>query len=354
MRASSLCLGIAISLLWGGIAAAATLRAGQPQFSGDKVTVPIILEGDVAGGVSALNFRLEYDPNVLDPVGASVGAAAQAADRQVQANKSTDGQYNVVMMGMSQNTVTNGEVANIVLRRVANPQGGTSALNITETTLASLEGAEIPSQGSSSSIDFQVAPPQDSAAPSEASPQPRQNDATTIDSNDDSVNTGARPVGEAGNAAENAPAQNAADASARGLAVPGSIPQASAGTAAAAEQLAAALQRVNAQRAGLPTPASGAAGSNPEAATGDAEGPVSTTSPAAGAVEGQVPVSQADAAPPTAKGQTANGAVPATPAETASANGAASSGISGVGFVLVLGLIVLIALIVLARRFFLK
>ena len=48
-------------------AAAGTLRIGQPTVRGDEVTVPVVLEGEVADGVAAISFQLNYDPAAVQP-----------------------------------------------------------------------------------------------------------------------------------------------------------------------------------------------------------------------------------------------------------------------------------------------
>lgn len=136
------------------VAAAGSLRVGSPAFDGDQVILPVLLDGDVESGVAAIDFRLNYDPEVLRPVSTRTGEAAANASKQVQANLANPGEYVVVMMGMNQNTVAPGEVAHIVMEQVGEPQNGRSSVRISRTTFASAEGMEIPSQGSSGAIDF--------------------------------------------------------------------------------------------------------------------------------------------------------------------------------------------------------
>ncbi len=142
------------TVVLGPLAAAGTLRVGPPSIQGSDVTVPILLEGASEQGVSALDFRLNYDPEVFQPVSASTGAAASDANKQVQANSTRDGEYSVVMMGMNQNTVADGEVASIRFERVSEPESGRSNVRISRTTLASADGAEIPSEGGTATIQL--------------------------------------------------------------------------------------------------------------------------------------------------------------------------------------------------------
>ncbi|MFP4172338.1 MAG: cohesin domain-containing protein [Candidatus Hydrogenedentota bacterium] len=138
----------------GSLAAAGTLRVGSPSFQGSDVTVPILLEGSADQGVSALDFRLNYDPEVFQPVSASTGAAASDANKQVQANSTRDGEYSVVMLGMNQSTIADGEVASVRFERVSEPASGRSNVRVSRTTLASADGAEIPSEGGTATIEL--------------------------------------------------------------------------------------------------------------------------------------------------------------------------------------------------------
>lgn len=144
-------------VLMGFIAGAAhggVLRMGNPQLDGEHITIPVLLEGDVGQGVSTMDFQLNYDPGVLEPVAVTQGVASRSAGKQVQANKRGDGEYKIVVVGLNQNTVSSGEVANVIFQRVGS-QGGRTDLHITASTLSSAQAEEIPSSGSRASIDLE-------------------------------------------------------------------------------------------------------------------------------------------------------------------------------------------------------
>lgn len=135
-------------------ACAGTLRIGQPQVEGDQVTVPVLLEGDVADGVASLSFQLNYDPSTVEPQVANPGAAAQSAGKNVTTNVKEPGMYMVVMSGLNSNTIASGEVTNIVLQRRSD--AASTNISITGTAFASLQGDEIPSRGSTGNISFEM------------------------------------------------------------------------------------------------------------------------------------------------------------------------------------------------------
>lgn len=136
---------------------AGTLRIVSPVVEDGQILVPVAVQGDVADGVAALDFLLNYDPGVLEPVGVSAGSAAVAAGKQVQGSLTNPGQYVVVMLGMNQSAVRSGEVVNVTLRQVGQPDNGRSDLSISRTTLASLDAVEIPSEGSSATLSLKAA-----------------------------------------------------------------------------------------------------------------------------------------------------------------------------------------------------
>ena len=134
------------------MAFAGQLGLGDPVVSGDTVTVPIILQAEQSGEVSTLDFRVRYDPSQLRPVAAQPGPAAQNADKDVMSNERGAGEYSVVLMGLNRNIISDGEVASITFQRVG---GGNAAdVRITQTTFASPDALEIPSRGSSRTLNW--------------------------------------------------------------------------------------------------------------------------------------------------------------------------------------------------------
>lgn len=148
-------LGSSVAIVLAGFAAhAGTLRVGAPEINGTRVILPVLLEGDVSNGVAAMDFVVQYDPAVFEPVSAEAGAAAVAARKQVQSSEISPGNYVVLLFGMNQTTITGGPVANIVLNTKGQPPENQSAVTIEETTLSSVDGLEIPSSGSAQTVTF--------------------------------------------------------------------------------------------------------------------------------------------------------------------------------------------------------
>lgn len=171
-----------------GTAHAGTLSLGQPAIQGDQYAFPVALAGADAQ-VSALDFRVQFDPRVFLPVSAAAGPAALAANKMVSANNPAPGQYVVVMMGLNQATVPGGIVANLVFQRTGDGEGAlATTVGITDLTLAGPDGSELAASGSSVSVPLREAKPgetaegEDPANPDpDADPDPANPDETPAD-----------------------------------------------------------------------------------------------------------------------------------------------------------------------------
>ncbi len=140
-------IGIALSTtVYAGM-----LTPGKPTVESDRYEVPIYLTG-AGNEVAALNFSLAYDPAVFKPVSVSPGSAASEAGKLVTANLPEPGNYIVVMMGLNQSSVANGEVARIVLERVGTAGQGETTLTVENPALSTSEGGELPAEGGTAAI----------------------------------------------------------------------------------------------------------------------------------------------------------------------------------------------------------
>ncbi len=243
-----------------------TLQIGTVTVEDDRVIVPVILGGDVGSGVSSLNFRLNYNPEILQPISTEAGAAAADAQKQVLSS-AKEGEYVVVMMGMNQATVQSGEVARIALRQKNNGDGQAWGLNIGTPCLSSSTGEVIESE---------AIPYRDSARPSSDSDRPAPRPHRPDSRND-------RPAGGSGTDVRE-PARQNVEGVAAGPGV--AVPTVSGG----GRELNAALKNVDAARARIATPvAHGNASVEPETVTagaGQAASGVETgSSPGSGSAE---------------------------------------------------------------------
>lgn len=164
---------VAISVAAHGVG---TLQIGAMKVEGDQVTIPVLLGGDVGAGVAAMDFRVTYNPEVLQPLTAVPGSAAAQAQKRVLANMGAPGEYVVVMMGMNQTTCNAGEVANVVLRRVPGSDKN-MGLGLSRATLSAADGSPIPS----TTLPFE-SPEEGDGEPAE----PDQDDESEDDSPNDS------------------------------------------------------------------------------------------------------------------------------------------------------------------------
>lgn len=127
------------------VQAQGTLRIGEPTVESNQVIIPVYLGGNAGTGIAAVDFRVNYDPNVLRPLSAVAGSAAADADKRVMANETGSGEYVVVMMGMNQTTFTSGEVARIVMERTPGADPSQWKLGLSRPTLSATDGTIIES-----------------------------------------------------------------------------------------------------------------------------------------------------------------------------------------------------------------
>jgi len=137
---------VAAMLVTEAVGAVTTLGIGDLKVEANQVEIPIVLGGDVGGGVSAMDFHLNYNPEVLQPVSASAGGMAALADKRVMANVGAPGEYVVVMMGMNQAACSAGELAKVVMQRTGGSSESSWGLGITGQTLSASNGAVIESE----------------------------------------------------------------------------------------------------------------------------------------------------------------------------------------------------------------
>ena len=134
-----------------GTAAAGSLSLGEPTVEDGHYVFPVVLAGE--SEVASLNFTLSYDPTRFEPVLAEPGHQAAFAGKQIAANAVAPGTYIVVVLGLNQTAIAAGEVARIGLRPLGTPEG-TTRLDLVDTSLASWEGPELPSEGIGRTLDL--------------------------------------------------------------------------------------------------------------------------------------------------------------------------------------------------------
>jgi hypothetical protein len=256
-------LGICLALV-AGTAQAGTLRIGSPNVNADEVVVPIVLDNSTNDPVVSMNFRFNYDPAVLEPVSASEGAVATAADKGVHANVKTPGQYNVLLFGMNYNTLESGEVASIVMRKIAQPESGEVALSIGNTTFTDADAQQIPSEGSRGSVRLEESA-QDEEADDTPAREQEVDDVVGGDGGDSQEDTPAPVAQVTSNTSMSDSAGQVGTQPVRGSGTSGALagtvaPNTNNTTAAERQRLASAVSRVDRARSGISAPGSAGTG----------------------------------------------------------------------------------------------
>lgn len=344
------CVAIAIiAILSPGTAFAGRLELGNAQVDGDLVTIPINLTGDVGEGVAAMDFQMRYDPQVLEPVEAGVGPAASQAGKQVSQNSSDPGSYTLVIMGLNQGVMQQGEVASVVMRRVGDAAGGTSNIRIVETTFASLAAEEIPSRGDSQNLRLDGS---DSTDPEDKPEEDTQEDedmdgddpveASDSATSDRSTQAAANNASTPGTTGTSPQQMAASGQNATGGGVGGApAGQTDAGETASGsnaatnrtnlgERMSTAVSEASGTRTSLPAPQASAAGQTPATKASPA-GQVTSTTPTPSAPDDSnaqlIHVAQAESpetSMPSSAGATANASQTGSSGDEATTSGSAT------------------------------
>jgi hypothetical protein len=146
--ASIPCIALVVSQAQSG-----TLQIGEPLVQDGRYVFPVHLDGG-EGQVTALDFRFDYDPTVFSPIAAAGGAMAVQAGKVVNANMTAPGNYRVVMMGLNQTPVGQGEVARITMQRLGENSVPYSDLGIGDPTLATGNGSQLSADGGARRVEL--------------------------------------------------------------------------------------------------------------------------------------------------------------------------------------------------------
>lgn len=192
-----------------------------PTVESNRYNVPILLR-DTDADVSSLDFQLRYDPAVFTPESVSAGASTIAAGKVVEGNGSEPGAYKVLVMGLNQNSLPEGEVARVVLRRI-DEQAGDSVLEVASPTLANSAGDVLESTGSIWVVPGKGEAPAEETPPEE-SPTPQQHEGEPAAPQENPVEPSA-PLGDVNPDV----ARKVADAVLKGLEEHRNLPQARPG-----------------------------------------------------------------------------------------------------------------------------
>jgi len=144
-----ICLIFAMSLVLAvtNSFAASSLTFRHTKVEGDRVTVYLSMESGSEDNVSALNFQLKYDSSVLRPISADAHGTASDSGKSAQANMASPGTYNILLMGVNTNTISSGDVLEVVFQTKGDALSGQSSLRIEGLVMATPEGKSIPSSG---------------------------------------------------------------------------------------------------------------------------------------------------------------------------------------------------------------
>ena len=178
-RTNVLGIGIGIFALLTYPAAAGVLTPREPIVESNRYTIPVYLSG-TEGGVTALDFRLDFDAAAFRPVSVEAGAAILSAGKLVNSNSPGPGAYRVVVMGLNQDPSPAGEVARLVLERIE-PGGGAARFAVSDPTLALADGSKEQASGGEVAVRADPGNEAPGEEPDDETPEPATPEAPDED-----------------------------------------------------------------------------------------------------------------------------------------------------------------------------
>src|SRR5262249_17170689 len=123
---------------------------------GDTIRASILYSSQGAA-VAALQFDLEYDPQVLD-IRAAISGPAAAAGKDLAMAVLPNGHIRFVILGLNQNVITDGSVIDLTIHVNPHSQVGHSKLDGLHPVTSSATGEALPIKVVSGAV-IRVGPP---------------------------------------------------------------------------------------------------------------------------------------------------------------------------------------------------
>jgi hypothetical protein len=115
--------------------------SGKP---GDtNISVPVSLKSRGGAQVVGLNFDLTFDDNQLNVVDVTIGSAASSAGKFISWAQLSSDRVRVIIFGLNQDPIPNGNVANVIISVLVDAAPGISYLTLDNTAATDQHGEGI-------------------------------------------------------------------------------------------------------------------------------------------------------------------------------------------------------------------
>jgi len=126
------------------ISEAATLSIGSDRAKpNENVTVPIVLISKPESNISSINLDLIYDANKLTFNKAQAGKILSEAAKSLSTSQPAQGRLRIVIMGLNQNVLVDGALANVTFLINANAKAGSVLLKISNVAASSPQAKSV-------------------------------------------------------------------------------------------------------------------------------------------------------------------------------------------------------------------
>lgn len=166
-------ISVLAALIGGTTAQAATLAAATADtLAGvSGITVPITLALAGAEKVAAIQFDLQFDPASTKLAAVNTGAAAAAAGKSASSYELSTGKHRIIIIGMNQHIMGNGQVAALRMDIVPATPPGVYPLTLSNVVFSNPVGIAIHAKALSGSITV-GGPAQPQILPKDDPPSP--------------------------------------------------------------------------------------------------------------------------------------------------------------------------------------
>jgi len=145
MLAACVAVLLSLSAVWPSDAAILTVEQPQSIAGGQVVTVSHMRDTDRYS--STVQFDIHYPPDQVQPTGVTVGSAAEAARKGASYNVVEPGVLRVIIGGINQTPIEDGDIAQVTFEPVETATGGTVNYTLRNTVVADGAGRSIISHG---------------------------------------------------------------------------------------------------------------------------------------------------------------------------------------------------------------
>jgi len=127
---------------------------GEKGKAGESIEVGINLENQTEGNISTIEFVVSYDKNVFTNPTVKGTEILDKSSKQVSYNVIEEGKIKVVIFGLNQNNIENGNLMEINFKIKSAAQAGTSLISIEQLLAVNGQAIEVQTKAENKDIEI--------------------------------------------------------------------------------------------------------------------------------------------------------------------------------------------------------